>query len=436
MQQRLADRSPFYYGWLVLGAAGTANFARNAAASLTISVFIYPLSEELGWSRTLIAGAAAAGGLVATFTSPIIGRMIDRYGARVVLTASVLVLVVSTFVLRWSDVSLTVMGVTIPWVFYIAYATGRVIFASPVQIGTSVVVSRWFIRLRGRTNGILGLSHSVGMVLFPLIASIVIAQSGWRDAWFVLSVVVFVVALLPVALLISERPEDLGLRPDGDEVEEMDEDGDVAGAKDASSVEVNWTSRDAMRTPALWLLALATGMMFFMHSGSNTHAAAFFQDQGLGAVTAGVSISLNAIFLGISSLVWGRIVERVPARFVMAAVALNLAIGAFLFTLTDSTVEALAFSALFGFGLGGMLVVPPVAYADYFGRSSLGTIRGITEPFATLGMAVGVMIPGLIFDFVGGASYLPFFYGAGIVGILAMVASLFATKPNWQKFEL
>ena len=436
MQQRLADRSPFYYGWLVLGAAGTANFARNAAASLTISVFIYPLSEELSWSRTLIAGAAAAGGLVATFTSPIIGRMIDRYGARVVLTASIVVLCISTFALAWSDVSLTVMGVTIPWVFYIAYATGRVIFASPVQIGTSVVVSRWFIRLRGRTNGILGLSHSVGMVLFPLIASIVIAQSGWRDAWYVLSVMVFVVALLPVALLISERPEDLGLRPDGDVEADAQEDGDVAGAKDASSVEVNWTSRDAMRTPALWLLALATGMMFFMHSGSNTHAAAFFQDQGLGAVTAGVSISLNAIFLGISSLVWGRIVERVPARFVMAAVALNLAIGAFLFTLTDSTVEALAFSALFGFGLGGMLVVPPVAYADYFGRSSLGTIRGITEPFTTLGMAVGVMIPGLIFDFVAGASYLPFFFGAGFVGILAMVASLFATKPNWQKFEL
>ena len=98
-------------------------------------------------------------------------------------------------------------------------------------------------------------------------------------------------------------------------------------------------SGDAMRTPALWLLALATGMMFFMHAGSNTHAAAFFQDQGLGAVTAGVSISLNAIFLGISSLFWGRIVERVPARFVMAGVALNLAIGAFLFTLTDTTVR-------------------------------------------------------------------------------------------------
>ena len=427
MRQRLADRSPFFYGWWILGAAGTANFARNAAASLTISVFIYPLSEELGWSRTLIAGAAAVGGLAATFTSPIIGRMIDRYGARSVLTASIVVLCVSTFALAWSDVSLTVMGVTIPWVFYIAYGTGRVIFASPVQIGTSVVVSRWFIRMRGRTNGILGLSHSAGMVLFPLIASIVIAQSGWRDAWFVLSVVVFVVALLPVALLISEQPEDLGLRPDGDGVDDTPQTDDGAASV---TKEPSWTSSDAMRTPALWLLALATGLMFFMHAGSNTHAAAFFQDQGLGAVTAGVSISLNAIFLGISSLVWGRIVERVPARFVMAAVAINLAIGAFLFTLTDTTVEALAFSAFFGFGLGGMLVVPPVAYADYFGRPALGTIRGVTEPFTTLGQAVGVMIPGLIFDFAGGASYLPFFFGAGFVGLLAAVASLFAVKPT------
>ena len=124
MHQRLAARSPFFYGWYVLAAAGTANFARNAAASLTISVFIYPLSEELGWSRTLIAGAAAAGGLAATFTSPIIGRMIDRYGARAVLTASIVILCISTFALAWSDVSLTVMGATIPWVFYIAYGNG------------------------------------------------------------------------------------------------------------------------------------------------------------------------------------------------------------------------------------------------------------------------------------------------------------------------
>ena len=365
--------------------------------------------------------------------------MIDRYGARSVLTASIVVLCISTFALAWSDVSLTVMGVTIPWVFYIAYGTGRVIFASPVQIGTSVVVSRWFIRMRGRTNGILGLSHSAGMVLFPLIASLVIAQSGWRDAWFVLSVVVFVVALLAGGVVDIGAAGGFGgcgrmvmlrMRRMGRWRR--------TGVKSASVEEPNWTSSDAMRTPALWLLALATGMMFFMHAGSNTHAAAFFQDQGLGAVTAGVSISLNAIFLGISSLVWGRIVERVPARFVMAGVArlrtLNLAIGC------RVPVHADGHDRLRGAGLLGVLRSFGFSWRDA-GRAASGvrglfrqesdsllglTIRGITEPFTTLGQAVGVMIPGLIFDFVGGASYLPFFFGAGFVGILAMVASLFA----------
>ena len=101
-----------------------------------------------------------------------------------------------------------------------------------------------------------------------------------------------------------------------------------------------------------------------MQAGTNTHSAAFFQDQGLGALIAGVGISFNAIFLGIGSIVWGWIVEKVPVRFVMAAVALVMATASFLFTTTDTAIEALAYSALFGFGLGGMLTVPPVAYAD------------------------------------------------------------------------
>ena len=429
MQQRLANRTPFYYGWVILGAAGSAMFVRNAAASLTIAVFVYPLSEELGWSRTLISGAAAAGGLAATFMSPMVGRLIDRYGARTVLTVSILLLCASTMLLRWSDITLTVMGATIPWVFYIGYATGRVIFSSPVQIGAAVVVSRWFIRLRGRTNGILNMSHSVGMVLFPLIASIIIVQSGWRDAWFVLSVLVFVAALQPVAILISERPEDLGLRPDGGLEDESAGDEDRTAQSDVAE-EPEWTAEEAKRTATLWLIALATGLLFLMQAGTNTHSAAFFQDQGLGAVIAGFGISFNAIFLGVGSVVWGVVVEKVPVRFVMAAVALVMAAASFLFTTTNTAVEALAYSAIFGFGLGGMLTVPPVAYADYYGRRSLGTIRGITEPFTTFGQAVGVMIPGIVFDYISSESYMPFFFAAGSVGILTAIISLFATQPH------
>ena len=433
MQQKLAARLPFYYGWIVLGAAGSAMFVRNAAASLTIAVFVYPLSEELGWSRTLISGAAALGGLAATFLSPVVGRLIDRYGARAVLTASVVILGASTLALSQATSAISAFGATIPWAFYIAYATGRVIFSSPVQIGASVVVSRWFVRLRGRTNGILNLSHSAGMVLFPLIASFVIANRGWQDAWLVLGTLVFVVALLPVALLITQNPEDIGLRPDGDAPAPeaaAASSPNAPGAPPARTEEPDWTLKQAMRTPSLWLIAIATGLMFLMQAGTNTHSNAFFQDQGLGAVVAGVGISFNAIFLGVGSVVWGRVVEKLPPRVVLAAVALVMAAASFLFPLTDTEIEALAYSALFGFGLGGMLTVPPVAYADYFGRRALGAIRGATEPFTTFGQAVGVMIPGLVFDYITVGSYVGVFIAFGALGVLTAIIALFAAAPR------
>ena len=138
---RLAPRTPFFYGWVILASAASTQVVRNAAASLTIAVFMFPLSEELGWSRTLIAGAASFGGLAASGLSPAVGWLVDRYGARLVLFASVLVMGLSTISLAWA---------TVPVAFYVAYGAGRVIFSSPVQIGSSVVVSRWFIRRRGR----------------------------------------------------------------------------------------------------------------------------------------------------------------------------------------------------------------------------------------------------------------------------------------------
>ncbi|MDP6715248.1 MAG: MFS transporter, partial [SAR202 cluster bacterium] len=91
---------------------------RNAAASLTLAVFVYPISEDLGWSRTLIAGAASVGGLAASGAAPIVGWIVDKYGARIVLSASVLVLGISTMSLAWA---------TAPVAFYVAYGVGRVL---------------------------------------------------------------------------------------------------------------------------------------------------------------------------------------------------------------------------------------------------------------------------------------------------------------------
>ena len=420
---RLAHRTPFFYGWVILASAASTQVVRNAAASLTIAVFIFPLSEEFGWSRALIVGAASIGGLAASFASPVVGWLVDRYGARLVLFSSVLILGISTVSLAWA---------TVPIAFYVAYGVGRVIFSSPVQIGSSVVVSRWFIRMRGRASGILFGSHSIGLVAFPLIASVIIGVSGWREAWIVLGILVWAIALLPTGLLLVQQPEDVGLQPDGDgpgiEKRRPHPSPPPEGEETRSGEEPVWTLREAMRTPALWMFATATGSVFLVQAGVNTHLAAYMRDQGLNAAFAGFGISLNAAFLGMGSLFWGWITERMPPRYAMAGIAVCVAVASALFIIADSTIEVLTYSTLFGFGVGGLLSVPPVAYADYYGRRSLGVIRGVTEPLTSFGQAIGAVAAGLIYDFT--ESYALAFAAFAVLSGLAMLLVLFARPPR------
>ena len=418
---RLATRTPFFYGWVILASAASTQVVRNSAASLTIAVFIFPLSEELGWSRTLIAGAASVGGLAASGVSPMVGWLVDRYGARLVLFCSVLVLGLSTISLAWA---------TVPVVFYLAYGVGRVIFSSPVQIGSSVVVSRWFIRMRGRASGILFSSHSIGLVAFPLIASVIIGTSGWREAWIILGILVWAIALLPTGLLLVQQPEDVGLEPDGDPPLPASDIAEAAASHSpaAASEEPVWTLKESMRTPALWMFATATGSVFLVQAGVNTHLAAYLRDQGLTAALAGFGISLNAAFLGLGSLFWGWMTERFPPRCVMAAIALVVGGASALFIIAGSILEVLVYSTIFGFGVGGLLSVPPVAYADYYGRRSLGVIRGVTEPLTSFGQAIGAVLSGAVFDLTD--SYRLAFLTFAILSGLAMLLVLFARPPR------
>ena len=412
---RILNGLPFYYGWVILFAAGSGMIVRNASASLTLAVFIYPMSQDLDWSRTMIAGAASLGGLVSTVASPLVGWALDRYGARVILTFSVLVLGLSTISLAWA---------TVPIAFYLAYGTGRVMFSSPMNIGSSVVVSRWFVRRRGRATGILFFSHSAGMITFPLIAGLIIKYRGWEDAWIVLGVLVWALALGPVSMLVRQSPESVGLLPDGDPPERSD--GSTQAG--ASPEEPSWTLREAMHTPTLWLLAIATGSLFLLQSGTNIHQGAYFLDQGLGVSVSAASLSMNAVFTGAGSLFWGWLVDRVPVRYTYAGVALMMAVALMLFPMADTTFEALAVASLFGAAVGGILVVPVVAYANYFGRRSLSAIRGVTEPFVALGQAIGAVFSGIIYDLTG--SYKDAFIVLSILGFATIAMLLMTRAPR------
>ena len=293
-------------------------FARNAAATLTIAVFVFPMSESLGWSRTVIVGAAAAAGLANIVVAPLIGFIIQKYGNRAVLLVSIFLLGATLASIRW---------ITNPIQFYILFGIGRLIFQSPIQIGATTVVANWFVSKRGRATSILGLSHSVGMGLFPLFAQLLIGSTneGWRMAWFWIGISVWVTALPAVYLFLSETYGELK-----DDQKPKEYDSDKAKNK-IQNKEPNWTVREALRTPTLWILAIGGMLVFYIHTGVNIHQAAFLRDQGINPTAAAASLTIMALGSAIGSLIWGNLLDKISAKLVYMGLSLWLGLTPLLF---------------------------------------------------------------------------------------------------------
>ena len=406
-------------------AAGTTVFARMAPSVFVLGIFLSPMADAFGWSRTLIAGAVSMGAIASMVLSPVIGWAVDRYGSRMILTVSMLVLGAAVTSLAWA---------TAPVFFYMGFATGRIIFHVPVQIGSGAVVSRWFIRKRGRAIGLMYLAGAVGGIVFIQIASLAMSQSGVAAAWIAMGVAVLAVSVIPSALLIVDRPEDIGLVPDGELESRPDTPARPAGlgaqgAPDDYDMEVDWTPRDAIRTPALWVMVGVTGSLFLIQAGVSVHVGAFYQDRGMSLTIAATAITINGVVSALGSLVWGAVIERIPVRWGMAFLMALSAASTVLLLSVHTMVAAFTVSAVIGFVAAGGNVIPPVAYASYFGRRSIGSIRGIGETGVQIGQTVGPLLSGLAFDLNG--SYVVAFVTFALLAALGSIV-VGLSKPPWR----
>ena len=238
-------------------------------------------------------------------------------------------------------------------------------------------------------------------------------------AWFWMGISVWVLALPLTLFVFVNKPEDVGLTPDGDVSPTRD--GDDEPTKTAAEQEEQWTLKEAMRTPAMWTLAFVGGLVFFIHTGVNIHQAAFLRDHGISASIAASALTVMAGGTAVGSIFWGNLLDKLSVKLVYSLTAAWLGGMALLFLLVDTPTMAFAVALLFGIGLGGLLVVPPVAVAHYFGRSSLGAIRGATEPFVSGGQAIGAVGAGLIFDYTGSyEATFPTFTAAAIIAIVLL----------------
>jgi MFS family permease len=428
---RLRDTFPFYYGWIVVGASSTVVFARMAPAITTLTVLIFPISHQLGWSRTLIAGSVSAGALASLVLSPVVGWAIDRFGARPVLVVSVLVLGVAMISLAWA---------TVPLTFYLAFAAGRIVFHTSAPIGASTVAARWFIRKRGRAIGMIFLFGAIGGVVFTMVASLVVESHGLKATWITMGLVVLVFSVAPSLLLVAERPEDIGLLPDGEPPDSTDaEKGAGAivpvGVPDSPATVLpraqmtadtdSWTLGEAVRTKTFWLLVFMGFASFFVHTSIGVHMGAYFRDVGLGATSAALAVSLSWSVSAVGSLIWGWVTDRIDVRYAYSGMFLFQAGSTLYLIFVGGTLGVFLASGLFGIVSAGTNVVPSVIYANYFGRSSLGRIRGLGEVGVLLGQATGPVIAGILFDLRGGYSTI---FTAFVV--LALVCSLLVLKAR------
>jgi len=414
--EALAARLPFYYGWVILACVCAAGFSRPGSAVATLSIFIEPMTREFGWSHTQISAAVSVGGILGALVSPMLGGFLDRNGARAVLSVAVIATGVPLLLLSFTQ-SLAF--------FFTFYCVARMSFAGPYDLGIYGSIVNWFVRRRALATSIVTLTSMFGLVTMPLIAHFVMQASDWRAAWVAIGVTVLVTGFVPVWLLHVRRPEDLGLSPDGEGAPRA-----AVPGTPASVPEPAFTRHEALRTPAFWLLALFTLLVYPVQAGISLHQAPFLIERGLDATVAATAVSTFALLSAVAGFGYGFWPRRVPLRFALALVGLTLTASCVLMANVQSAPLAYGAAAFFGLGIGGLLTMLPIAWADYFGRSSYGAIRGVALMVQVAGQALGPVLSGALRDATG--NYAASLATFAVLALAGSAAALFAAPPGRQ----
>jgi sugar phosphate permease len=382
----------FFYGWYIVAGVFFANWVGGGFGTAAFGLFFKPMSSELGWTRSMTTVPLVLRSALSSLAGPLVGPLVDRIGPRYLMTGGALVVGAGTMLMSQTH-SL--------WQFFLFFALiGALGEAGLGSLVTNTTVARWFVRQRGRATGIAAVGINVGQATMTALIHLLIAALGWRRTWAVIGLVPWLVIAPTSFLWMRRAPEDLGLRPDGDASREA---GQAQNTRDArryrrAAEEHPWTPREAMGTPALWLLLAAITLSSLAVHGVVVHQIPFLTDQGLSPGVAALSLTLYALFAIPSKLLWGFLAERVPLRYLTAACFLGSAGGVVILIQADTVWEAVAFGVVYGFTRGSWVVVVALIWADYFGRRFLGSIRGYVAPIDLIAGLGGPLFAALAYD--------------------------------------
>ena len=410
---KFVTRVPFYYGWVVAAAVALTMTASSSNAAPVFSVFIEPWSLEFEWSRTAISGIFSFATLMSAFAGPLVGRGLDRYGGRLILG-------VGALLIAGSLISISFVSNLI--LLYAVFSVGRIAMMNIQNLAAHTVVANWFIERRAFATAVVINGNRLGLAVWPWIAGAVVVAAGWRTAFLVIGIGVGALAIFPLLLVVARRPEEVGLHPDG-------RDPALVKRRGRSPVsDLSWTAKQAVRTPAFWLLMAAHTGMMVAGGGSGVHRVPFFVGRGLSGDLVGPMLFVQAVGMAAGGFAGAALIRKFPQRRVIAAFMLGTSGMMFLILQVPANGWVIAYSVTEGLFNGGVFAMLPVIYADYYGRLSIGTIRGLTHPVVMTANAIGPLLGGIIFDLRG--DYTLAYVTFGTVTLIGAVLAWVARPPG------
>lgn len=394
-----SKRPRFFYGWHIVAVAILVNIAGTFAFSSTLSIFLKPITAELGVSRGAFSLIRTFEIGIAAIIVPLLGPWVDRHGGRGIIVIGVLMegagLLLSSIVQTF-------------WQFVLVRCS--LVIAGEALLGSLVInvtIAQWFVRKRGRAMGIANLGTGIAKLAIPLIAAWLFVLIGWRGTWAVFGTVAPLLVVAPALIFIRRRPEDMGLRPDGEPPRERFEAVPPTGQRSSNAQprsaygEIVWNRSDVLRLPVFWLLVVTFGIVSVGIAGLNLHIFSYVTDIGYSPLIAASFMSTIALTQLGSTLVWGVLADKFDLRKVSSIQFLIQ--GAGLVTVIASIDIRFVYLGffLYGTGLAGSFVLREVIWANFFGRVSLGKVRGLSLFFSHLFAASGAPFFGFLHDRMG-----------------------------------
>ena len=375
-------------------------------------VFVKPLEDEFGWTRGELSFAITMTNFAVVIASPCLGLIIDKFGVRQILIPSVTLMGLSV-------ASMTLLTASL-WHFYALYFLIPLLGAGTLPQSYSRVLIAWFSRYRGIALGISLAGFGVGAMLVPVLTQVMIENHGWRMAYVAFAIAIFALALPMAVFILKESPEEMGLKPDGEPQQHID---------DHPPLLTGLSCRQAAKTHSFWLILVSFLLVGIGITSILAHLVPMLTDRGVAPASAALCMSSLALGLITGRVLAGFLMDYFFAPYVAACFLLGLLAG--IIILATGTTGGLVFVAAICVGMATGSEISEIAYicSRYFGVRAFGLIYGLMFAAFQLGSMVGAPLMGLYYDRVGnyiGALWIV----AGIVVVGTILIVLLGPYPE------